>query len=178
MKRLIILTLAFCFIAVVTNSSALAEWDQERKAAEETIAQFKLYKPGISLFFDDAYGYAVFPKIWKGGFLVGAAQGDGLVYEEGKIAGRTRFSQVTVGFQGGGQTYSQIIFFQDKVALDNFKNNQMKFSGTASAVAITEGASAAVDYEGGVSVWTLGESGLMLEASMGGQQFKFEPKSK
>ena len=180
MKKVIVLLTAICLLAV---SPALTGWDpgkveQQRLAAEETIARFKENKPGIELYFDNAYGYAVFPKILKGAFLVGAAQGSGLVYEKGEIVGKAILSQVTVGFQGGGQSYSEIIFFSDKVAFDSLINNQMKFSGTASAVAYTEGASAAVDYEGGISVFTLGEVGLMLEASMGGQQFKFEPTHK
>jgi lipid-binding SYLF domain-containing protein len=182
MKKVIILSFAICFLAVAARTPAFAGWDPakeelERMAAELTIAKFKEKKPGIELYFDNAYAYAVFPKILKGAFLVGAAQGKGLVYAEGEITGKATLNQVTVGFQGGGQSYSQIIFFSDKVAFDNLINNQMKFSGTASAVAFTKGASAAVDYEGGVSVFTMGEAGLMLEASMGGQQFEFEPKS-
>lgn len=181
MKKLILVSLAICFLAVVSIGPAVAGWDsakmeQDRIAAEETIAKFKQKKLGIELYFDNSYAYAVFPKIWKGAFLAGAAQGDGLVYEEGEIVGRATLKQVTIGFQGGVQTYSQIIFFQDKIALDSLKNNKMQFSGTASAVAATAGASAAVDYKGGVSVFTMGETGLMLETSMGGQEFKFEPK--
>jgi hypothetical protein len=81
---------------------------------------------------------------------------------------------VTVGLQAGGQSYSQIIFFYDKVALDNLKNNDLKFAAQASAIAVTAGASTDVDYEGGVAVFTMGQGGLMLEASIGGQQFQFE----
>jgi lipid-binding SYLF domain-containing protein len=181
MRRPILFLIAVFFLTVASHSPALAGWDpakaeQERKAAEATIAKFKEKDPSIKRFFDNAYGYAVFPKIGKGAFIVGAAEGSGLVYEKGKIAGRAKLGQATVGLQAGGQAYSEIIFFKDKAALDTMKNNQMKLSATASAVAVTAGASAAVDYEGGVAVFTMGEAGLMLEASVGGQSFTFEPK--
>ena len=99
-----------------------------------------------------------------------------MVYEKGEIVGKVTLGQATVGLQAGGQAYSQVIFFHDKVALENLKNNQMKFSGQASAIAVTAGASADIDYEGGVAVFTMGKAGLMLEASIGGQDFEFEPK--
>ena len=183
MKKLLILSLAIFFLLAVSNSAAFSAWDPAKtelaiKEAEATIAKFEANDPSIKRFFDNAYGYAVFPKIGKGAFIVGAAEGSGLVYERNEIVGRVTLSQATVGFQGGGQVYRQIIFFEGKAALDSLKNNKMKLSATASAVAATAGASAAVDYEGGVAVFTIGEGGLMLEASVGGQKFKFEPKPK
>jgi lipid-binding SYLF domain-containing protein len=181
MKNVIVLLLAICFLAVVSNSSAFAGWDpaqaeHERMMAEETIAKFKERDPGIERFFDMSYGYAVFPSIGKGAFIIGAAKGSGLVYEKGEIIGRATIGQASVGLQIGGQAYSKIIFFHDEVALDNFKNNQMKFAGQASAIAVTSGVSADVDYEGGVAIFTMGRAGLMLEAALGGQDFEFEPK--
>ena len=182
MKKMIVLSLAICFLALGSNRAAFAEWDPaqvelERVIAEDTMAQFKERAPRTARFFDNAYGYAVFPTIGKGAFIIGAAKGSGLVYEKGEIVGRVTLAQGTVGLQAGGQTYSQIIFFADRVALDSLTDNQLRFSGTASAVAANKGASAAVDYQGGVSVFTMGETGLMLEASMGGQKFIFEPNS-
>ena len=183
MKRLILLSLAICVAVTVSYGPAFAGWDpgdaeQEKMAAEETIARFKQEDPGIRRFFDNAYGYAVFPTVGKGAFIIGAAKGSGLVYQKGKIIGKATLGQVTVGLQAGGQAYSEIIFFYDKVALDNMQNNKMKFSGQVSAIAVTAGASADVDYEGGVAVFTMGKGGLMLEASIGGQEFQFEPKPK
>ena len=181
MKKVIVLSLAICFLAVALSSLAFAGWDpgkaeQQRKAAEETIAKFKEKDPGINRFFDSAYGYAVFPTIGKGAFVIGVATGSGLVYEQGEIVGKATMAQATVGLQAGGQSYSEIIFFHDKVALDNLKNNQMKFAGQASAIAVTASASADIDYEGGVAIFTMGKGGLMLEASIGGQDFEFQPK--
>jgi lipid-binding SYLF domain-containing protein len=181
MKKMIVLLLAICFLTLGPNIAAFAEWDPaqvelERVMAEETMAQFKVNAPRTARFFDNAYGYAVFPTIGKGAFIIGAATGSGLVYEQGEIVGRVTLSQGTVGLQAGGQTYSQIIFFHDEVALGNLKDNKMKFSGQASAIAATTAASTAVDYEGGVAVFTMGKAGLMLEASIGGQDFEFQPK--
>ena len=183
MKKLFILSLAIYLISVASVSPVLAGWDpakgeQEMKAAEETIANFKEKDPGMKRFFDSAYGYAVFPTIGKGGLVLGFAHGEGLVYERGKIVGKVTLAQATVGAQIGGQSYSEIIFFHDKVALDNLKDSKLKFAAQASAIAVTAGASADAAYEGGVAVFTLPKGGLMAEATIGGQEFKFEPKPK
>ena len=183
MKKLFALTLAFGFLAVVAMESTFAGWDpakaeQERKAAEETITQFKKRDPSMKRFFDNAYGYAVYPTIVAGAFIVGGAHGAGLVYKKGKIIGRSSLSQGSVGLQAGGQSYGEIVFFSDKPALESFKKGHLKFAGQASAIAVTGGASADAHYEGGVAVFTMGKTGLMLQASIGGQRFTFEPKPK
>ncbi|MGD8775454.1 MAG: lipid-binding SYLF domain-containing protein [Syntrophobacterales bacterium] len=181
MKKLVVLTLAISFLLVMSFGPVFAGWDpgkaaQERKAAEETIANFKKKDPGMKRFFDNAYGYAVYPTIGAGAFIVGGAHGSGLVYEKGKIIGRSNLSQGSVGLQAGGQSYSEIVFFKDKAALDGLKKGHVKFAGQASAIAATAGASADADYSGGVAVFTMGKGGLMLQASIGGQELTFEPK--
>lgn len=143
---------------------------------KETIANFKNADPGLQVFFDKAYGYAVFPTVGKGGIGIGGAYGKGEVYEKGVMIGTTSLTQVTIGFQLGGQAYSEIIFFKDKATLDDFKTGNFEFSAQASAVAATSGASADADYSNGVAVFTLAKGGLMYEASIGGQKFSFTPK--
>ncbi|MDX1823802.1 MAG: hypothetical protein R3354_03740 [Thiohalomonadales bacterium] len=94
--------------------------DQERQEAQETIAAFKKKDPGIKTFFNDAYGYAVFPSVGKGGWVIGGAYGTGKVFHQGQIIGSTSIVQGTIGFQLGGQVYSEIVFFKDKQAFDRF----------------------------------------------------------
>lgn len=144
--------------------------------AAATIAAFKNKDPGIKVFFDKAYGYAVFPTVGKGGMGIGGAYGKGEVYERGKQIGTSSLTQLTIGFQLGGQAYSEIIFFKDKPTLDTFKSGNFAFSAQASAVAITAGASADADYSNGVAIFTLAKGGLMYEASVGGQKFSYTPK--
>jgi lipid-binding SYLF domain-containing protein len=150
-----------------------------------------------SSFFSNAYGYAVFPSIGKGGIGVGGAHGSGRVYEQGAWVGETSMNQVTVGFQLGGQTYSQIIFFADKAAFDRFTTGKFEFGAQATAVAITASASAqastaggpnasagasadeartAGEYHDGMAVFTVAKGGLMYEATIGGQKFGYKPK--
>lgn len=152
-------------------------WDAagERRAMD-AIAAFKQADPGIETFFQEAYGYAVFPEITKGGIGIGGAQGDGTVFEGGASVGSSTMSQVTIGLQLGGQTYREIIFFKDKAALDNFKRGNFELAAEASAVAAAKGASKSANYERGVAIFTLAQSGLMFEASIGGQEFTYEPK--
>ena len=144
--------------------------------AAETIAAFKNKDAGIKIFFDKAYGYAVFPTVAKGGIGIGGAYGKGEVYERGAQVGKSSVTQLTIGFQLGGQAYSEIIFFKDKTTLDNFKSGNFEFSAQASAVAITAGASADADYSNGVAIFTLAKGGLMYEASIGGQKFSYSAK--
>ncbi|MCH7799319.1 MAG: lipid-binding SYLF domain-containing protein [Planctomycetes bacterium] len=146
------------------------------REAREVIAKFKLKDPSLEEFFKDAVGWAVFPSIAKGGFIIGGARGDGVVYHNDEVIGYSTLTQGTIGLQIGGQTYSEIIFFQDEPALNHFKTGNAEFSGQVSAVVVTAGASADAGYAAGVAVFTMVRGGAMLEASVGGQGFSFEEK--
>jgi lipid-binding SYLF domain-containing protein len=147
-------------------------------------------------FFSTAYGYAVFPTIGKGGVGVGGAFGKGRVYAKGKYVGDASMSQLTVGFQLGGQAYSQIIFFQDERSFKEFTSGNFAFGAEASAVAITAAAGASANttgssagvsggkndaknvgqYNKGMATFTVAKGGLMYEASIGGQKFSYKPR--
>jgi lipid-binding SYLF domain-containing protein len=150
--------------------------DQERQEAQETIAAFKKKDPGIKTFFNDAYGYAVFPSVGKGGWVIGGAYGTGKVFHQGQIIGSTSIVQGTIGFQLGGQVYSEIVFFKDKKAFDRFKSGRLEFDAQVSAIAVTLGAAAKAAYEEGIAVFVMTKGGLMYEASVGGQSFTFTPE--
>jgi len=163
----------------------------------DTIAVFKGAGES-SDFFKKSYGYAVFPTIGKGGIGIGGAYGKGRVYKQGGYVGDTSMTQLTVGFQLGGQAYSQIIFFEDKRAFDEFTGGNFEFGAQATAVAITAGASAQTSTTGssagasggqhdaktkdiggyykGMAVFSVAKGGLMFEASLGGQKFSYTPK--
>ncbi len=143
--------------------------------AQETIALFKKTDPGLSRFFERSVGWAVFPTVGKGAIGIGGAHGSGVLFERGKAVGTCTLTQVTVGFQLGGQAYSEIIFFETPSALADFKNDALALAAQVSAVAAAEGASANAKYQQGVAVFTIAKGGLMYEASVGGQKFTFEP---
>ena len=148
-------------------------------------------------YFSDSYGYAVFPTIGKGGLVVGAAHGSGHVYEQGRYIGNTSMTQLSVGAQAGGQAYSQIVFFADKRALDEFTNGQFAFDAGIGAVAITAAAGGTVGTNGasggasggkkdavtagryykGMAVFTIVKGGAMYEATVAGQRFSFKPRA-
>lgn len=187
MPRKILALMAFLLLATPFGG-ALAD-----KYAE-TIDIFK--NAGQSgAYFDDAYGYAVFPTIGKAGLVVGGAAGKGRVYVGGKHVGNSEFGQVTLGFQAGGQAYSMIVFLEDERAFKEFASGSFKFGAEASAVAITAAASAEASttgtsagasagkkdaktvggYRKGVATFTVAKGGLMYEASIAGGGFKYEP---
>jgi lipid-binding SYLF domain-containing protein len=136
-------------------------------------AEFIKKDPLMKVLFEKASGYVIFPNVGKGGIGIGGAAGNGVVYERNKIVGMAKLSQLSIGFQAGGQAYREVIFFESKEELERFKDSKFEFAAQASAVAVTEGASANVKYTNGVMVFTMAKGGLMYEASIGGQKFKF-----
>ena len=187
--RYLILSVLIIF---ASNFSNLAQADSYSNA----IDVFRK-SPAVQPFFKNAYGYAVFPTVGKGGIGIGGAYGKGQVYKGGKVTGTTKLFKATIGFQLGGQAFSEIIFFQDKRAYDDFTSGEFEFDATASVVAITAGAQAKAGTEGatagassgpatgtqaktnyrkGMAVFVHAKGGLMFEAAIGGQKFSFKPK--
>jgi lipid-binding SYLF domain-containing protein len=170
---------ALASMFAVMSWAYAAGWDPEgdakqREAVENTIEVFKAEDPGLEKYFKQAYGYAVFPTIGKGGFWFAGAFGRGVLFEQGAPVGRTTVKQVTFGLQIGGQSFSELIFFKDKAALDRFKAGTSEFSAQASAVVAREGAAATTSYDAeGVAVFVHVKGGAMLEASVGGQKFDY-----
>jgi len=144
--------------------------------AGEAREVFLLRDPSLSEVFDESHAWAIFPGIGRGGAGVGGAYGRGVVYENGQVSGFCDVSQGDIGFQLGGQSYRQLMFFRDEAALDRFKSGRMELSARASAVAATAGASADADYEHGVMIFTMARGGLMYEAAVGGQRFTYTPR--
>ena len=149
--------------------------DKDQLAAAKALLEIKKADPGIEKFFEDSAGYAVFPSVGKGGIGIGGAFGDGLVIVDEAVIGRTTLTQVTIGLQLGGQVYSEFVFFKDETALDDFQRGNFELGAQASAVAAKAGASADVDYNKGVAIFTNVGGGLMYEASVGGQKFTYTP---
>jgi lipid-binding SYLF domain-containing protein len=192
-KENIMLRRLFAALAVAT--AALASLPAAADEYQDTIEVFR--KAGESgKFFQSAYGYAVFPTIGKGGIGIGGAYGKGRVYEKGRHVGDASMAQVTVGFQLGGQAYSQIVFFEDQRAFREFTSGSFEFGAEASAVAITAGAGAKAGtagasagasagqhdartvgvYNKGMATFIVAKGGLMYEASIGGQKFSYKSR--
>jgi lipid-binding SYLF domain-containing protein len=183
---------SFAVLSILALSMGVAQ----AASYSDTIAIFK--RAGASgTFFSRSYGYAVFPTIGSGALGVGGAYGKGRVYVHGVHVGDTAMGQVSVGFQAGGKAYSQIIFFEDKRALDEFESGNFEFGADASVVAVTAGANAGaatngasagvsagqndattrgVVYQKGMAVFTVAKGGLMYSASIAGQKFSYTPR--
>jgi lipid-binding SYLF domain-containing protein len=167
------LAAALLLLPAPYGTSVVAPSDESDVAA--VIAKFKQKDPGMAEVFAGAYGYAVFPTVGKGGIGIGGARGKGYVYQGGRLIGRSTLTQVSIGFQFGGQAYSEVVFFKTAPALANFKSGRLKLDAQASAVALTARASADLAYRNGVAIVTMAKGGLMYEASVGGQKFSFRP---
>lgn len=183
------ITVWFVLLSLVSAAYGLDNADYRRTI--KTFSSIPLLQP----YFKQAYGYAVFPAIGKGGVGVGVAVGEGRVYRNHKYRGRTTMTQLSLGFQLGGQIYSEILFFKDRQAYETFTDETFELDATASAAVLTAGAhatigtvgrSAAVSassrskqfhgaYINGMAIFTRLHGGLMFEAAVGGQRFTFEP---
>jgi lipid-binding SYLF domain-containing protein len=175
MKRVMFLAL---IAACATNPRPTSETGKKQlhREVDETIAMFRKSDPTIAKFFDNAWGYVVFPNVGKGGFIVGAAAGDGEVYEKGEMIGWAGMSQGSIGLQVGGKTFSQIVFFEKEVQFAQFKDGNYEFGAGVDAVAAQSGAGLNTGYKKGVAVFIDIKQGLMADASASGQKFKFVAK--
>jgi lipid-binding SYLF domain-containing protein len=187
MHKQLTIFLTWLLLAIPFNN-ALAD------AHQDTINVF-MNAGESSNFFDNSYGYAVFPSVGRAGIGIGGARGRGQVFVAGEHVGNTTMTQLTVGLQLGAQAYSMIVFFEDKRAFDDFTNGNFAFSAQAQAVAITAGASATASSAGssagasggrndatttggfnrGMAMFTVARGGLMAEASIGGARFSYTP---
>lgn len=176
-------------VFAVVGASAIAD--------EYTEAVERFRAAGATEMINDAHGYAIFPTIGKGGIGIGGAYGEGAVFSGGEMIGETNVKQLTIGFQLGGQAYSQLVLFEDERALDEFTSGNFEFGAQATAVVLTAavgaeantggGTSANVsggkndasvhntEYRKGMAVFTIAKGGLMYEATIGGQKFGFSP---
>ncbi|MGE5295954.1 MAG: YSC84-related protein [Solirubrobacterales bacterium] len=164
-----------CLVGCSTAPKSVGQREELSAKVQAALDGAKQTDPGLQRFFNTAAGYAVFPDVGKGAVGVGGAYGRGQLFQKGQLVGYCSLTQASVGLALGGQAYTEIIFFEDQNALDRFKSNNYAFAAQASAVALKSGASANAQYADGVAVFTMGEAGLMVEASVGGQKFSFEP---
>jgi lipid-binding SYLF domain-containing protein len=189
-------TLRTAFGTALLMWSALLCASPEADKYSDTVSLFRNAGQSAT-FFGNSYGYAVFPTIGKGAWVVGGAHGRGRVYQHGVYVGDTTVNQVSVGLQAGGQAYSQIIFFEDRRAFEEFTHGNYEFGADVNAVAITAAAGGSVGTDGasadasggkkdattagryykGVAVFTIVKGGAMYQAAVAGQKFSYSPKA-
>ena len=163
--------------ACSTAPKSVEDRAELRRDAAITLSLAQRSDPSLTPLVRQSLGYAVFPTIGKGAIALGGAYGKGVLYDAGKAVGYCDLTQASIGLQLGGQSYSEIIFFKTAYALSDFKRGDFTFDAQTSAVAIHSGTGANARYSRGVAVFTMDETGLMYEASIGGQKFSYEPDS-
>jgi lipid-binding SYLF domain-containing protein len=179
MKKILISALSLAL--TVGAASAFAKWDPDEadeyhEKAQVAIAETVESDPKMQSFIDKSVGYVVIPTVGKAAIGIGGARGKGVLYEGGAVTAVITLTQLSFGFQWGGQAYSEFIFFEDAATLENFKRGNYELNAQASAVAVTAGASTDASFNGGMAIFTHAKGGLMYEAAVGGQKFKVEAK--
>jgi lipid-binding SYLF domain-containing protein len=179
MKKILISIVSLAIAVAATTVFAgwdVDEADEYHEKAQVALNEFKEKDPKVQKFIDQSVGYVVIPTVGKAALGIGGARGKGVLYEGGAVTAIVTLTQLSFGFQGGGQAYSEFIFFEDAATLKNFKHGNYELNAQASAVAITAGASADAEFNGGMAIFTQAKGGLMYEAAVGGQKFKVEVK--
>lgn len=172
-KKLLTLSVLMLFVLGLNAQTAKQQRiiDDAVKAKKTLISKDE----GISRFFKESAGYAIFPNVGKGGFIIGGASGNGAVYEKGKLVGMADLKKVNIGLQAGGQAVIELIFFETIQGLRDFQKSNYEFAADASAVALKTGVALNAEYKDGVAVFALPKAGLMADASVGGQKFTYNP---
>ena len=187
----------FCFSFLLAVMVLLAFFSTSTWADDSYTKTIEVFQksPQTQSFFENSYGYAVLPTVGKGGIIIGGAYGKGQVYREEKVTGTVSLIKATIGLQLGGQAFSEIIFFQDKRAFDEFTSGDFELDAAASAAVVTSGAQAKIGTEGttasasagpatgvqaetkyrkGMAIFIHTKGGLMFEAAVGGQKFTYQ----
>jgi lipid-binding SYLF domain-containing protein len=180
MRRLIpvvgVLAAAAFFVAGCATAPRTEQGKEKlSQNVQETLRQLNEQDPGLQDFLSRAHAYAIFPSVGKGGAGIGGSYGRGEVYEQGKLVGYADISQATIGAQLGGQSFTEIIAFENQSAFAQFRRGEFKFAANASAVALKSGVARTARYTDGVATFVNPKSGLMAEAAVGGQSFSFLP---
>lgn len=168
--------IVLCVILLVSSVSAQTQKDnkiiEDAKTAKQTLLKTDSTLEG---FFKESAGFVIFPNVGKGGFIIGGASGNGVVYEGGDAIGMADLKKLNIGLQAGGQAIIEVIFFETSVDLERFKAGKFEFAAEASAVALKSGIAVNAKYKDGVAVFALPKAGLMADASVGGQKFSYHP---
>jgi lipid-binding SYLF domain-containing protein len=178
MKGGLIVGLA-CIVALGAGCATRPETVESRDLlsakAERAVALFKATDPSIQAYFDNCYAYAVLPQVTKGALVVGGAFGQGEVFSRGVKVGYCSMSQGSLGFSFGGQYFREIIFFEDAATFERFTAGTFTMSAQVTAVALRSGSASATEYNYGLAVFVVADQGLMVDASVSGQKFTYDP---
>lgn len=172
LQTILVLILSVASVSLLAQSKKEARLMEDAKKAKQVLLKVD---SSLEDFFDESAGYIIFPNVGKGGFIIGGASGNGIVYHDGEAVGRADLKKLNIGLQAGGQAIIEAVFFETEQAFTTFKNDSFSFSAEASAVAVKSGIAANAKYRQGVAVFAMPKAGLMADASVGGQRFSYEP---
>lgn len=170
-RTLFLFVLFFVCTAYTQQEEKLERIVQDAEAAKEAFIESD---PNMAQRFENAYGYAIFPNLGKGGLLLGVTAGNGVVWQNGEVIGMAKLREVSFGLQLGGQALSQVIFYDSDEAFSRLKANKVEFRAQAAALADSKSASTDINMANGIQVFVRSKKGLMGEAAVGGQKFRFK----
>lgn len=167
----------FLGLFVLVSSSIIAQTEEQMEVindAEDAKMEFIQQNPQLANLFEKAAGYAIFPNVGKGAYILGGAAGNGAVYDNGVLVGMAELRQLDIGFQLGGKAFSEAIIFQTEEEFEKFKRGDLKLSSDISVVVVDEGVSQDVDFQEGIAVVSMSKAGAMAGISVGGQKFDYK----
>ena len=157
---------------------AARQADKDAKDVADAVAAFKASDKALPKWFDTSYGYVVFPNIAKGAVgrrrrqwrRPGSSRRPAYVGDGGGV------TQVTVGAQLGGQSFSEVIFFENPRNARSVQGEPLRDDRRPERRRGRPRARLRTRNIRRASPYSRSSQGLMAEASVGGQKFKFTPK--
>jgi len=120
----------------------------------------------------NAKAVLVFPSVTKGGFVFGAAGGDGALYQRNKVTGYYRSISASWGLQAGIQKYSYALFLMDDKAVNNLgKSGGWDLGTSPNIVVVDKGVSESIStttVRKGTYMIAFGHTGLMAGVDIQG----------
>ncbi|UII77761.1 lipid-binding SYLF domain-containing protein [Flagellimonas sp. HMM57] len=162
---------------ILTVTLSMAQTKTERKLTKDAVKAKQVLlaeNPELDTLFENSAGYVIFPNVGKAGFIFGGAAGRGVLVENKMLSGTADMKKVNIGLQAGVQAMAQVLFFETTDSLSDFKEGNFEFGAQASLIALKSGLATNVTYQRGVSVFVMPKSGLMMDASIGGQKFNYK----
>lgn len=173
MKTLIVGMAVAGLMACAGAPDTQRERAQLQRQASTTLSTMTSKDPSLAPLLDMAAGYVVFPDVGKGGFVVGGAHGQGVLYRRGTPIGYVELQQASIGAQVGAQSFAELIVLQKADDVSRIKNGTFSLSGNASAVALSAGVAGSTDFRDGTAVFVMPRGGAMAEVAIGGQRLRY-----
>jgi len=177
MKSFRIHTLFLIFLTGVTLGSVQPAFAAQSRQQEAKATLNTLYEtsPAARALGAKAKAILVFPEIRKGGLILGAQFGEGVLLKNDKIVARYEVDGLLVGVEAGAQKFAYAMFFMSDAALEQMRAAHGLEIGADPNIVVVDSGSAKQLTTGtapaDVYAYVFSQMGLMGGISLQGLKF-------